>query len=110
MSQNFNVAMTAGQYYQLRVWYQNYLGDQALYNYWTKPSSSEELVPGSAFYYRRHVGSTPYQVSVACPTGYSGTEIAYPYKCKEICGDGLRVGSEICDDGNTNDNDGCNSN
>ena len=27
--------------------------------------------------------------------------------CNEICGDGIMVGDEICDDGNLNDNDGC---
>lgn len=28
--------------------------------------------------------------------------------CEPTCGDGLRAGSEVCDDGNTDDSDGCN--
>lgn len=35
---------------------------------------------------------------------------ADPAVCVEICGDGIRVTSTIaCDDGNTNDGDGCSS-
>lgn len=29
--------------------------------------------------------------------------------CEEICGDGIRSQAVECDDGNTNDNDGCSS-
>ena len=29
--------------------------------------------------------------------------------CEEICGDGLKVGNEECDDNNTKDGDGCSS-
>jgi cysteine-rich repeat protein len=29
--------------------------------------------------------------------------------CSEICGDGLKLGLLLCDDGNLRNNDGCNS-
>ena len=29
--------------------------------------------------------------------------------CSTLCGDGYKVGTEQCDDGNTNDHDGCSS-
>jgi cysteine-rich repeat protein len=109
-STNFVASMVAGQYYYLKIWLQNALGPGLIQTYWTVPGSTYIDIPSSNYYYRRHVGSTPYQVSVSCPSGYSGTNVASPYICKEICGDGLRVGSEIWDDGNTNDNDGWSSN
>jgi cysteine-rich repeat protein len=40
-----------------------------------------------------------------CKTGYEGSGVA----CTPICGDGLRYGSEACDDGNTAKSDGCSS-
>jgi cysteine-rich repeat protein len=49
-------------------------------------------------------------VTVTCPIGYSRTNSISPYRWKEIWGDGIRVGAELWDDGNTADNNGCNSN
>jgi hypothetical protein len=93
--ENFNVNLIQGQYYYLEMWYKNDIaGGYAKLN-WTPPGSSEEVTPASVLYYRRHVGSTPYQVSVTCPTGYSGVDASSPYKCREICGDGIRIGDEI---------------
>jgi cysteine-rich repeat protein len=40
-----------------------------------------------------------------CKTGYEGSGVA----CTPICGDGMRYGSEACDDGNTAKSDGCSS-
>jgi len=40
-------------------------------------------------------------------TGWTCT--GNPSACEEICGDGIRVGSEVCDDGNTDNGDGCNN-
>ena len=57
----------------------------------------------------RNVGSSPIQISVSWTTGYSSSQASYPNQCHEICGDGIKVGSEQCDDGNTINNDGCQS-
>jgi hypothetical protein len=105
ITSNFTASLVGGQYYQLKVWLQNAWGPGGVKAYWTVPFSTYTDIPSSAYYYKRYVGSTPYQVSVTCPTGYSGTNLAYPYICKEICGDGIRVGSEIWDDSNTLDGD-----
>lgn len=35
--------------------------------------------------------------------------IGQPSDCRSICGDGITVGDEVCDDGNTTDGDGCSS-
>ena len=40
-----------------------------------------------------------------CNNGYFDNGVT---RCKEICGDGL-VLEDACDDGNTNNNDGCSS-
>ncbi|CAD8154633.1 unnamed protein product [Paramecium octaurelia] len=43
-----------------------------------------------------------------CNTGGWQTDLTVtPWKCKEICGDGLIIGSEQCDDENSFDTDGC---
>jgi len=44
-------------------------------------------------------------------TGYicTGGTASSPDTCSEICGDGLKIGSEAWDDSNTNDNDGWDS-
>ncbi len=44
-----------------------------------------------------------------CSPGKTAT-YSYPTNtCSVICGDGLRYTTEVCDDGNTNNYDGCNS-
>lgn len=42
---------------------------------------------------------------LTCATGYSVANNT----CVIICGDGVVGGSEVCDDGNTNSSDGCDS-
>ena len=41
------------------------------------------------------------------PTGYTSGQPSYPNTCHELWGDGIRVGSEQCDDGNLINGDGC---
>jgi cysteine-rich repeat protein len=45
-----------------------------------------------------------------CTTGYEPSGSPTPDTWVEICGDGLRYGAELCDDGNVSDGDGCSSN
>ena len=42
---------------------------------------------------------------LTCTTGYS----VFNNTCISICGDGVVVAPEVCDDGNTNSSDGCSS-
>ncbi|CAI2380290.1 unnamed protein product [Moneuplotes crassus] len=42
-----------------------------------------------------------------CTTGWYQNNAATPTTCVTQCGDGIQVGTEKCDDGNTNDSDGC---
>ena len=41
-----------------------------------------------------------------CNTGYNLTSSSI---CSTICGDGIILGSEVCDDGNKRSGDGCSS-
>ncbi|CAI2376582.1 unnamed protein product [Moneuplotes crassus] len=42
-----------------------------------------------------------------CTTGWYQNNAAIPTTCVTQCGDGIQVGTEKCDDKNTNDSDGC---
>jgi cysteine-rich repeat protein len=44
-----------------------------------------------------------------CAAGYIQDDASNPENCVTDCGDGLRVGTEVCDDNDTNDSDGCSS-
>lgn len=44
-------------------------------------------------------------VCISCPTGFRPSL----NQCVPICGNGVISGTEACDDGNTNNNDGCSS-
>jgi len=45
----------------------------------------------------------------SCEEHIIGSKTGSKGDCIEICGDGLNIGLNECDDGNTNDGDGCNS-
>lgn len=47
------------------------------------------------------------EVGFECVVGYTPVSASV---CAAVCGDGMMVGPELCDDGNTVDNDGCSGN
>lgn len=55
------------------------------------------------------VGGSPTSkdTCTVCPAGYSPNTAKDA--CITVCGDGLRAGTEVCDDANTANNDGCSS-
>jgi cysteine-rich repeat protein len=107
---NFAVTLTAGQLYPIEINFVEFDGYAYVIVSWSGPNTPFQVIPSSACFLPTFSALQPYQVTVSCPTGYSGTNSSSPYLWKEICGDGLRIGAEIWDDGNTNDNDGCNGN
>ena len=56
-------------------------------------------------YSPEYVGLSPYQITVICHTGYAYRSTSSQWE--PICGDGLKIGSEKWDDGNTISGDGC---
>ncbi|CAI2370222.1 unnamed protein product [Moneuplotes crassus] len=52
---------------------------------------------------------TTKSVCTECPQGYHQNNPSNPTSCVTQCGDGYQVGTEVCDDGNNVDGDGCKS-
>ena len=107
---SFTIQLTANTYYD--ILYEGYNGPAgySVAVYWSSPSIFKVAIPSSAFVVPEIIGSSPIQVTVVCPTGYTGNDASSLYACKEIWGDGLRVGVEVWDDANIVTNDGCQSN
>ena len=108
-SDSFSVFLTYGGYYDFTI---NYYQGPVLIKLilqWSSPYFGNQNVASSAFTTYDLIGSSPYQMTTVWPTGYTGNDPTSTTKWKEICGDGLKVGSEQCDDGNTINNDGCQS-
>ena len=85
-------SMTAGEYY---YFYVRYKYNSAPSPYWTYPGQAQQIIPSSNIYYPKYVGNTPITITVSWQTGYSYSSGA----CNPICGDGLRIGTEKCDNG-----------
>ena len=77
--------------------------------YWSSSTISQQVIPASYFFLLSIVSSSPLQITTNCPNYYSGSNPSYPTICKEIWGDGVKIGSEKWDDGNTANGDGCSS-
>ncbi|CAI2360768.1 unnamed protein product [Moneuplotes crassus] len=67
---------------------------------WSYTSVPMTTVPSANLYYKAYI-SSPMQLTINCPDGYSKTTSAGRPICDIICGDGKRAGTEECDDGNT---------
>ena len=102
----FTVSLVQNQYYDFAINYFQNGGNYALKLQWSTSTMSQQTIPASAFTTTDFVGSSPFQVTTSCPTGYSGSDSSSPTAWKEICGDGLKVGTEQCDDGNLINGDG----
>jgi cysteine-rich repeat protein len=103
------VSMIKDQFYHIEAHFGEITGGaivQMSYSYTGQPST---IIPTSQFYYPEYVSSSPYTVTVTCPTGYNGTHPIISNKWVEVWGDSKKVGSEKWDDGNTSNGDGCNS-
>ena len=105
----FSVSLIQNNYYDFVIYYYQSGGWYNLKLNWSTSSMTEQNIPSSAYYNIDVVGSSSYQNPVSCPTYYSGSNPSYPTICKEIWGDGVKIGSEQCDDGNLVNGDGCSS-
>ena len=95
-------AMTAGQYYLFYIRFE-YISSSTPYLklYWTYTGQAEQIIPSSNTYYPQYVGSTPISITASWATGYSDSVVGHAGTCYPVCGDGLRVGTEKCDNGST---------
>ena len=108
-SDSFTMSMTQDQYYYLKIKYGEIGGGAAITLYWAYSGVSQTVIPSTSYYYPNYVGSSPYTITLTCPTGYSGTVTAHPDQCYEIWGDSKKIGTEKWDDGNAISGDGCDS-
>ena len=105
----FSQSLVSNEYIDLIVYFLNAGGPYYLNLYWSSSSTPSQVIPSNSYYQTNLVGSSITQISVTCPTGYSSNQPSYTNICHEIWGDGIRAGSEQCDDGNLINGDGWSS-
>jgi len=101
------ISMTAGNYYQIDARWGETTGSATVRLSWSYSGQAKTVIPSTSWFYPEYVGSSPYTVTVTCPTGYTGTNTTNPDVCSEVCGDSKKVGAEVCDDGDVSGANGC---
>jgi hypothetical protein len=95
INQKCTVDMIGGQFYDLSIDYEEFIAYAKLKVWWSTSTIAKEIIPPSYFYYPTHIGSSPYQLAMICPDGFTGDDSINAFKCLEVCGDGIRIGSEL---------------
>jgi hypothetical protein len=72
--------MVKDQYYHLVAQFAEDTGGAIAKMYWSYSGQARTLIPSSQWFYPGYVGSSPYNVTISCPTGYTGTDAANPNK------------------------------
>ena len=106
ITDSFSMPMNAGQSYPLVIYLYESWGASSIKLYWSTPTIPMQMIPKDYFFYTKKVVSSPYQITVNCPYGYTGSDPSSPTKWVTQWGDAIRMGSEIWDDGNTVSGDG----
>ena len=110
MTVTFTVDFTTANYHTFYMKYDSITGRAFLKSEWLSSSIGRQIIPTNNYYTTSLVGSSPIQITVNCPVGYTGDDPTSPLAWKEVWGDGIKVGTETCDDGNTIDGDGWQAN
>ena len=76
----FAVSMNAGQSYSLVIYLLETFGWSSVKMYWSTPTIPYQLIPKDYFFYTKKVASSPYQITVNCPYGYTGSDPSSPTK------------------------------
>ena len=104
-----SVSLTAfTNYYLVLNWCQGSGGSNIRLS-WSYTGVAKTVIPYPNYVWPQFVGSSPYTFTVSCLSGYTNTNTNHPSEWYPIWGDGLRLGVEVWDDGNTNSNDGWSS-
>jgi cysteine-rich repeat protein len=106
---SFTIALTADINYYLVIQYQENGGGASLYLDWSFTGQTQIRIPYTNFVWPGYVAASPYTFTIGCKSGFTESDANNPNECYPICGDSLKLGVEVCDDGNTNNNDGCSS-
>ena len=102
----FSIFMDKNAYYSFIFYYNNNYVGWGIWTKWSTPTISQQMIPQDYFVDPYLVSSSPYQITTSWPTGFYGTVASSPTQCATIWGDGIKAGTEACDDGNNIDNDG----
>ena len=98
----------SGKHYKIRMELIEAVSVAYLHLYYNSTSISTTTIPASQFFMASGaVGNISQNILSNWPTGYQLDNEAAPTACFEVCGDGLRVGTEKWDDNNVVDGDGC---
>lgn len=103
---NTTITMVKDQYYHIIARFAEQTGAEHVVFRWSYSNQAKVVVPANFWFYPEFVASSPYNVTITWPTGYTGTNTTNPNVWSEICGDNIRVGNEVCDHGNTLESDG----
>ena len=95
----FTVDFSTSKFHNLYVKYQQSYGGASMSLEWSSPSTSRQIIPTSNYYITKLIGLSPFQITVSCPSGYYGNLASSPNAWATIWGDGIKAGSETCDDG-----------
>ena len=108
-TQQTTVSLVQNQIYSIQINYREQGGGAEIHFYWQWSTWTQSLVTNANMYDENYVGSSPFTVTSTWPTGYSGSLVVGQTECKEVCGDGRRIGHEQWDGANTTNGDGCSS-
>lgn len=82
-NETFTETLVSGDYYYIYIeWGDNTL-EASITLSWSYSGQSKITIPSSYLEYSEYVNSSPYTVTVSCPTGYDTTNPSYPNECKE---------------------------
>ena len=103
-----SVLLNAFQTYTILIDFADWVSNTEIQLYWKTSTVSNQTIPAENLSIPYDVSSSPYQVTVNCPTGYTvgGSAIN---QWVTFCGDGLVYGSEKWDDSNNVNGDGWSS-
>ena len=103
-----NVLLNAFQTYKILIDFADWAVNTEIQLYWKTSTVSNQTIPAENLSIPYDASSSPYQVTVNCPTGYTVGGSAMN-QCITYCGDGLVYGSEKWDDSNNANEDGWSS-
>ncbi|CAI2369382.1 unnamed protein product [Moneuplotes crassus] len=106
-TENFSYNFNAFETYDLEIDWKDKTEGAKLKLYWNF-GSGKTLIPTENYAATVDVDTSPLQVSAVCPDKYEQTPSTTD-QCRPKCGDGFVIDTEVCDDANTADGDGCKS-
>ena len=99
-----SIDLDFGKFYRVSLEFSEINYGAYLIVYWNYSGVAYTYLTGSNMYSPEYVSLSPYQITVTCQPGYAYSSTSSQWE--PICGDGLKIGSEKWDDGNTISGDG----